>query len=61
MPIFRLLNRITQRAFGGSWRRTTTVLSWRHVPWIVPLSDAAEDHATALDLADDSLIKVTDH
>jgi hypothetical protein len=35
--------------------------SWRHVPWIVPLSDAAEDHATALDLADDSLIKVTDH
>ena len=34
--------------------------SWRHAPWILPLSNAATDHATAQDLADESLIKVTD-
>jgi hypothetical protein len=34
--------------------------SWRHAPWILPLSDAATDHATEQELADESLIETTD-
>jgi hypothetical protein len=49
-----------QRLIDPHVNLATVERSWRHAPWILPLSDAPSDHATPEELADESLIKVTE-